>query len=177
MAEERVRDGLVVGIDYVMSLESGEVVDTTEGEEPLEILQGAGEVVEGLEKALYGLRVGESKHVVVPPEEGFGEYEEDSEVAMPRSEFPRDFELEEGMEIYMQTDEDDEPVPAYVVSVDRNEVVVDFNHPLAGETLHFDVTVRSLRPATSEELAHGHAHSDGDEWDEEWDDEEDWDEE
>ncbi|HBY97808.1 MAG: peptidylprolyl isomerase [Ardenticatenaceae bacterium] len=176
MAEEKVRDGLVVGIDYVMTLSDGEVVDTTEGEEPLEILQGAGEVVEGLEKALYGLHVGDSKHVVVSPEEGFGEREEGSEMAMPRSEFPRDFELEEGMEIYVQTDEDDEPVPVYVVSVDRNEVVVDFNHPLAGETLHFDVTVRSLRPPTEEELAHGHAHDD-DEWDEEWDDEEEWDEE
>lgn len=171
MAEEKVRDGLVVGIDYVMTLSDGEVIDTTEGDEPLEILQGAGEVVEGLEKALYGMQVGERKHVVVPPAEGFGEYEEDSEMAMPRSEFPRDFELEEGMEIYVQTDEDAEPIPVYVVNVDRDEVVVDFNHPLAGETLHFDVTVRSLRPATSEELAHGHAHDD--EWDDEWDDEED----
>lgn len=171
MADETIRDGMIVGIDYVMKLDNGEVIDNTEGDEPLEILQGAGEVVEGLEKALYGMRVGESKRVVVQPEEGFGEYEEDGEMAMPRSEFPSDFELEEGMEIFVQSDEDDEPTPVYVVSVDRNEVVVDFNHPLAGETLHFDVTVRSLRPATDEELAHGHAHRD-----DEWDDEEDWDE-
>ena len=170
MANEQVRDGMVVGIDYVMTLPDGEIVDTTEGDEPLEILQGAGEVVEGLEKALYGMRVGESKRVVVPPEEGFGDYEEGEAIVMPRSEFPSDFELEEGMEIYVQTDEDDEPTPVYVVSVNRNEFVVDFNHPLAGETLHFDVTVRSIRPATSEELAHGHAHAD----DDEWDDEEDW---
>lgn len=171
--ESQVRDGIVVGIDYVMTLDNGEVVDTTEGTGPLEILQGAGEVVEGLEKALYGMRVGDSKQVVVAPDEGFGEIEDEDEslIAVPRREFPPDFDLEPGTEIYLQSDDDDELMPAYVVEVNNREVVVDFNHPLAGETLHFDVTVRSLRPATQEELEHGHAH--GEDWEnDEWDDEE-----
>ncbi len=162
MAEDTVRDGLVVGIDYSMALNNGDTVDSTTGEEPLEILQGAGEVIEGLEKALYGMRVGESKQLVLPPQEAFGDYqEEDSRLTVSRSDFPEDFGWEEGMEVYVQTEEDEEPESAYVVRVDPEEVELDFNHPLAGQTLHVDVTVRSLRPATEEELEHGHAHQDG----------------
>jgi len=172
MAEDTVREGLVVGIDYTMYLQNGDPVDSTEGEEPLEVLQGAGEVIEGLEKALYGMRIGESRKVVVQPEEAFGEYEEeDSRLTVPRADFPEDFGWEEGMEVYVQTDDDEEPEAAYVVRVDEEEVELDFNHPLAGQTLHVDVTVRSLRPATEEELEHGHAHH------EDWeDDEEEYDE-
>lgn len=172
MADENVRDGLVVGIDYTMTLANGETVDTTAGEEPLEILQGAGEVIEGLEHALYGMRIGESKKVVVSPEQGFGEYqEEDSRLTVSRADFPEDFGWEEGMEVYVQTDDDEEPESAYVVRVDDEEVELDFNHPLAGQTLQVNVTVRSLRPATEEELEHGHAHHDG--WEGEDDEDED----
>jgi FKBP-type peptidyl-prolyl cis-trans isomerase SlyD len=160
-----VRDGLVVGIEFVMRLDDGEIVDTTEGEEPLEILQGGGELVEGLEKALYGMKIGERKQVVIPPHEGFGEVDDEGDVlVLARDEFPPDVELEPGMELYLQTDEDEDPMPAYIVEVDDEEVVIDWNHPLAGETLHVDVTVRSIRQATRAELEHGHAH--GDDWDE-----------
>jgi len=109
---------------------------------------------------------------VVQPEEAFGEYEEeDSRLTVARADFPEDFGWEEGMEVYVQTDDDEEPEAAYVVRVDEEEVELDFNHPLAGQTLHVDVTVRSLRPATEEELEHGHAHH------EDWeDDEEEYDE-
>ncbi len=167
-----VKDGLVVGIDYSMALANGERIDTTEGEEPLEILQGAGEVIPGLESALYGMKVGDRKHVVVPPQEGFGEYQsEDNRLTVSRADFPDDFGWEPGMEVYVQTEEDAEPEAAYVINLNDQEVVLDFNHPLAGQTLHVDVTVRSLRPATEEELMHGHAHGEGwEEEEEEWED-------
>ncbi len=166
MADETVRDGLVVGIDYTIKLPNGEAVDTTAGEEPVEILQGAGEIIQGLEKALYGMRVGEQKHVVVPPAEGFGEEpEEESQLSVPRDELPEEIEWQEGDEVYVQTEDAEGPEPAYVVAVNDDEIVLDMNHPLAGKTLDVDVVVRSLRPATEEELAHGHAH--GEDWEEE----------
>jgi FKBP-type peptidyl-prolyl cis-trans isomerase SlyD len=176
---DQVRDGVVVAIDYVMRLANGEAVDSTEGDAPMEILQGAGEIVPGLEKALYGMRAGDSKTVVVTPDEGFGRYQSDNRLVVPRGEFPDDIDLEPGTGIYVQSDDEEEPLDAYIVSADEENVVLDLNHPLADETLHIDVTVRSLREATPEEIAHGHAHGedDEDEWDDEdWDEDEEWDE-
>ncbi len=177
MADDKVEDKLVVGIDYTMKLPSGEVVDTTEGEEPVEILQGAGEIIPGLEKALYGMRVGEQKHVVLQPEEAFGEApEEDERLSVPREELPAEMDWQEGDEVYVQTDDGNGPQPAYVVAVNDREIILDMNHPLAGKTLDVDLIVRSMRPATEEELDHGHAHGEGweeeEEFDDEWDDEE-----
>ncbi len=179
MADETVRDGLVVGIDYKMALASGEAIDSTEGEPPLEILQGAGEVLPGLEEALYGMRIGDHKTVVLSPAQAFGEDDgEDRRITLPRDEFPDDVEWEKGMEIFVQTEDDEDPESAYIVDLGPDEVLVDFNHPLAGKAVQVDVTVRTLRAATPEELAHGHAHGEGTEhangWGEDEDDD-DWD--
>jgi len=155
-----VADQLVVGIDYTLRDEEGELIDSNEGYPPLEFLQGFGQIIPGLEQALNGLAVGDEKHVVVAPEDGYGEYQPEAFETVPLDAFPEDMDVEEGMEIQVQ-DDDGQLLQAIVAEVDGDEVTLDFNHPLAGVTLHFDVRIASLRAATAEELDHGHVHGEG----------------
>ena len=161
MPNERmaVADDMVVGLDYTLRLEDGEVVDSSEGGEPLEYLQGHGQIIPGLEKELYGLTVGDEKKVVVPPGEGYGEQDPDAFEKVDLDVFPPDMDLEPGMSLHMR-DGDGEVMEACVVEVQPDGVLLDFNHPLAGETLFFQVKIAALRHATQEELAHGHVHGD-----------------
>lgn len=156
----KVADDYVVTLEYVLTLEDGEEVDRSDEDFALQILQGHGQIIPGLEKALYGMAVGESKKVVVAPAEGYGEYDEDSTDTLPRSAFPDDVELEPGLELELHDHESDDVYIAYVAEIDGDEVVIDFNHPLAGETLYFEVKVMDIRPATAEEIDHGHVHDD-----------------
>lgn len=158
MSEElKIKDGVVVSLEYVLRLDDGEVVDASDGE-ALVYLHGHGEIIPGLEKELVGLTVGDSKKVSVPPSEAYGEVDMEAFEIVPRSMFPDDLELFEGLELSLRDVETDEPFDASVVEIRENEVMLDFNHPLAGETLHFEVTIPALREATKEELEHGHAH-------------------
>jgi FKBP-type peptidyl-prolyl cis-trans isomerase SlyD len=147
----------VVSIEYRLHLGDGKIIDESEPGDPLVYLHGYEEIVPGLEKALEGKKVGESLKVQVPPEEGYGEYDPEGVQEVPREEFPADMELEEGG-IVTATDEEGDEVEFLVKEVRPKTVVVDFNDPLAGKTLHFEVTVREVREATAEELEHGHAH-------------------
>ena len=155
--ELTVVDGLVVSLDYTLSLDGGQVIDSTSGETPLNFLQGAGQIIPGLEKALYGMAVGDEKEVAVDPVEGYGKKNPEAFEAIPRQAFPADLELFVGMGLQLQTESGQEIV-AYVADIRPEEVLLDLNHPLAGETLFFQVRIAELRPATSEELAHSHAH-------------------
>jgi FKBP-type peptidyl-prolyl cis-trans isomerase SlyD len=152
-----VADGLVVGLDYTLRLDDGETVDSSADEEPLEFLQGQGQIIPGLEQALYGMAVDDQKKVVVAPAEGYGEEDPDAFELVDRDVFPADLDLRPGAGLRMR-DESGRSMVAYVAEVRPDEVLLDFNHPLAGETLHFEVKIAALRPATSEELEHGHAH-------------------
>jgi FKBP-type peptidyl-prolyl cis-trans isomerase SlyD len=152
----------VVSIDYRLHLGDGKTIDESDAGEPLVYLHGYEQIVPGLEKALAGKKVGESLKVQVTPEEGYGEYDPDGVEEVPREDFPPDMELEAGG-IVSATDEEGDEVDFLVKEVRPKTVVVDFNHPLAGKTLHFEVTVREVRAATEEELEHGHAHGPGDE--------------
>jgi FKBP-type peptidyl-prolyl cis-trans isomerase SlyD len=147
----------VVSIDYRLHLGDGKTVDESDAGDPLVYLQGYEEIVPGLEKALEGKKAGETLKVTVTPEEGYGEYDPDGVEEVPREDFPPEMELEEGG-IVTATDEDGDDVEFLVKELRPKTVVVDFNHPLAGKTLHFEVTVREVRKATAEELEHGHAH-------------------
>ncbi len=158
--QEVVRQGKVVTIEYELRLDNGELVDTTEGREPLEYLQGGGEIIPALEEAIEGMAVGEQKRVVLEAQDAFGEYDPRGRLTIPRAQFPPDLDLIPNTELYLR-DAEGRPIPAYVVSVTDDEVVLDLNHPLAGERLTFDVTVQHVRDATPEELAHGHAHPRG----------------
>ena len=153
----RIEDGKVVGIDYKLHLGDGDIVDESSPEEPLTYIQGQGQIVPGLEKALAGLGVGDEKKVVVAPGEGYGEHDTRGVQDVPREAFPEDAMPEVGHRYYAHG-QDGESIPFLVKEVGPATVKVDFNHPLAGQTLHFDVKVREIRAATPEELEHGHAH-------------------
>jgi FKBP-type peptidyl-prolyl cis-trans isomerase SlyD len=151
-----IADNVVVKIEYTLTVD-GEVVDSSAEEGPLEYLHGHQNIVEGLEKALTGKKVGEAVTVVVPPEQGYGAYDDDATAFVDRLEMPAGVPLEEGVEIVME-DEDGDYMTAYIAWVGADEVELDFNHPLAGETLNFEVEVIGLRQPTEEELDHGHVH-------------------
>ncbi|HEX8820383.1 MAG TPA: peptidylprolyl isomerase [Archangium sp.] len=150
----------VVSIDYRLHLGDGKFIDESDPGDPLVYLHGYEEIVPGLEKALEGKKAGESLKVQVSPEEGYGEYDPDGVEEVPREDFPPDMELEEGG-VVSATDDEGDDVDFLVKELRPKTVVVDFNHPLAGKTLHFEVTVREVRAATAEELEHGHAHAPG----------------
>ena len=152
-----VVDDLVVSLDYTLRLDDGEIIDSSTEQGPVEFLQGRGQIVPGLEQALYGMAVGEEKGVQVVPDEGYGERNADALQVVPNDVFPSDLDLEPGMALQMR-DPSGRVLMAYVTELRPDGVLLDFNHPLAGETLHFQVKVADLRAATAEELAHGHVH-------------------
>ncbi|GAO03502.1 peptidylprolyl isomerase [Anaeromyxobacter sp. PSR-1] len=153
----KIAKGSVVGLDYSLHLGDGKVVDQSEPGEPLTYLHGEGQIVPGLESALEGADVGESRTVVVAPADGYGEHDPRGVQEVPRKAFPPGFDPQVGMELTAEG-ADGEPVPFAIREVKPESVVIDLNHPLAGKTLHFDVKVRDVRAATAEELEHGHAH-------------------
>jgi FKBP-type peptidyl-prolyl cis-trans isomerase SlyD len=148
-----IEPNALVVLDYTLRLEGGEVVDASgaEGGEPMVYVQGYGMIVPGLERALVGLRSGERKDVVVPPDEGYGERDEELVLEVDRSEMPRPAAVAVGDELVAESEEGEEAV-LRVVEVAGDSVVLDGNHPLAGETLHYAVHVRAVRPATEEEI-------------------------
>jgi FKBP-type peptidyl-prolyl cis-trans isomerase SlyD len=153
----KIANGNVVGIDYSLHLGDGRVVDASAPGQPLTYLHGEGQIVPGLESALEGLDVGERRQVVVAPGDGYGEHDPRGVQEVPRAAFPPGFDPQVGMELTAEGP-DGEAVPFAVREVRPESVLIDLNHPLAGKTLHFDVTVRDVRPATDEERAHGHVH-------------------
>ncbi len=153
----KIEKGRVVDLDYSLHLGDGEIVDRSDPGEPLTYLHGEGEIVPGLESALEGMEAGQQKRVVVSPGEGYGDRDPERVQRVPRKAFPAGFVPEVGMELSAQGPEGDE-IPFVVQKVEPDTVTIDLNHPLAGKTLHFDVTVREVRDATAEERQHGHAH-------------------
>ena len=151
-----VEDGQVVSMEYTLHVDE-ELLDSSEKEGPLQFLQGHSNIIPGLERELYGMKIGDSKKVTVPPRDGYGEFDPDAFLDVPRAEFPDDIPLEDGLELHV-TDKDGQDRAAYIDSFSDKSVRLDFNHPLAGAELHFDIKIVDLRPATSEELDHGHAH-------------------
>lgn len=157
MAAAKIAENKVVTIHYTLRNDEGDVIDSSEGEEPLALLYGLGDLVPGLERALLGMTVGQHLDVVVPPEDGYGERMSPGGKTVPLDAFPEGVSVEEGMCFDVEDDEGD--VQTFWVSeIKGDEVVIDLDHPLAGETLHFSVDVVSVRDATPEELDHGHVH-------------------
>lgn len=153
----KIEKGTVVGIDYSLHLGDGLVIDASQPGDPLTYLHGEGQIVPGLESALDGLAVGDQRQVVVEPASGYGEHDPRGVQEVPRGVFPPGFEPQVGMSLTAEG-RDGEPVPFSVREVRTESVLIDLNHPLAGKTLHFDVTVREVRTATPEEISHGHPH-------------------
>ena len=153
---QTIAAGQVVSMHYTLTLESGEVVDSSEGADPLAYLHGHGNIVPGLESALEGKATGEKLNVSVPPEAGYGNHEKDAVQIVPRSQFPDGVELSVGQGLQV-VDQDQNPMLAQITGIEGDNITVDFNHPLAGETLNFAVEVVSVREATPDELEQGQA--------------------
>jgi FKBP-type peptidyl-prolyl cis-trans isomerase SlyD len=156
---ETVANGLVVTMEYSLTVD-GEVIDSSDDGGPIQFIQGEGNIVPGLESALYGMAIGQNKMVVVPPGEGYGEEDPEAVADIPRDEFPSQIPLEPGIELQLRN-HDGEVLDAFIESVNEETVQLNFNHPLAGKDLHFDVKIVGLRQATAEELDHGHVHEEG----------------
>ena len=161
-----IETGKVIYFHYTLTDENGELIDSSEGSEPLPYLHGAGNIVPGLERQMLGHTVGDRFRAVVPPEEGYGLAEGPGPQGVPRDAFPEDAEIEEGMQ-FMAEDEEGQVVPLWVVGIEEGIVIVDRNHPLAGTTLHFHVEITEIRDATETEVAHGHPHGEHSHEDEE----------
>ena len=155
-----VEQDLVVSVMYTGTFpESGEVFDSNINQQPLVFLVGHGNMIEGFEQEMLGAAVGESRDFTLTPERAYG-HRDDAEVqAIPRSQIPEGMELEVGAVLGAQSDQG--PIQFTIVEVGDEFVTADFNHQMAGQTLHFTVEVVEIREATSDELAHGHAHSPG----------------
>lgn len=151
----RIENQKVASIEYTLTDSDGNVLDSSDEGEPLSYLHGHGNIVPGLENALEGKSPGDRLSVDVAPEHGYGERDESLVQSIPRSRFP-DEGLEVGAQFHAEAGGHSHVVT--VVDIDDEDVTVDANHPLAGQSLHFDVTVTGVRDATEEELAHGHVH-------------------
>jgi FKBP-type peptidyl-prolyl cis-trans isomerase SlyD len=155
----QITTGSVVVFDYTLTDDEGDIIDSSTGSEPLAYIQGEGQIVPGLEKAMEGKSAGDSFKVTVEAEEGYGEHDPENISVVSADKIEGGEELEEGMQLHTEGEFGEETV--LITKIEGNEVTIDGNHPLAGLTLHFDVTIRDVRPATEEELEHGHVHGPG----------------
>ena len=149
----------VVAIDYNLTNDAGEVLDTSEGHEPLAYLHGVGGIIPGLERELEGKQVGDQFQVAIVPADAYGERDDALEQEVPRDQFEGEDDLALGMQF--QVDSEAGPTVVTVIEIDDDVVTIDGNHPMAGIKLNFDVTVREVREATDDELSHGHVHGMG----------------
>ncbi|MFZ1281578.1 MAG: peptidylprolyl isomerase [Ignavibacteriaceae bacterium] len=150
----------VVTLNFTLSDETGNVLDSTDQGGPFSYISGSGMVLPKLEEAVNGMIIGTKKQLKLDAKDGYGEYNEDAIQAVGKENFPQDFILEAGME-YMASNPDGVQMPFVITSVEDETVTIDFNHPLAGKNLNFDLELLDVRDATAEELAHGHVHGTG----------------
>lgn len=149
-----ITDGRVATIHYTLTDDDGQVIDTSPQHKPLSYLHGAGNIVPGLEKALAGKQVGESLKAEIPPEQGYGPRHDAMVQEVPRSAFPDIDAVKPGMQFEARTERG--PLVVTVTRIGDEQVTVDGNHPLAGQTLHFEVEVADVREATEQESNQGH---------------------
>jgi FKBP-type peptidyl-prolyl cis-trans isomerase SlyD len=153
-----VADGHVVLFHYTLTDDEGTVLDTSrDNGEPLPYLHGAQNIVPGLESQMTGKSIGDAFKASVAPADGYGEHNGIAPQAVPRGEFPPEVPLQPGVQLMAQGP-DGVGMPIWIAAVDDEHVHVDMNHPLAGKTLHFDVEITGIRPATDVEKQHGHPH-------------------
>lgn len=154
----KVAKNKIVTISYLLTSKTGEELDRSQPGDPLVYLHGVGNLVPGLEKELEGMKSGEKKtKIEVAPGEAYGELRDDLQLTVKRSQFPADADLAPGTRFWANSP-DGQQHPFMVVAVEGDEVDIDGNHPLAGETLVFDIEIHEVRDATAEEIQHGHAH-------------------
>jgi FKBP-type peptidyl-prolyl cis-trans isomerase SlyD len=155
-----IQKDTVVGIHYTLRGSDSEILDSSDGGEPLLYLHGHGQIIPGLESELSGKAVGDKFNVVVGAKDGYGEYDDTLIMRLERKQFPKTADLEVG-DMFEASIGDNGPMMIRITEIDGTTITVDGNHPLAGQELNFDVEVMTIRAATESELEHGHAH-DGD---------------
>ncbi len=140
-------------------LDTNEVFDSSRDHTPLTFLVGHHQMIPGFEAEVMGSEIGEKRTFTLEPERAYGHREEEYVMERPRSEFPPEVELEVGMRF--QAEVGGMPRPVEITGIDENTVTVDFNHPMAGKTLTFDVEIVAIREASETEISHGHVHGEG----------------
>src|ERR1041385_5314843 len=154
MDKDSVQNDVVVSMEYTLHVDNEEI-DSSNGQDPLQFLAGHGNIISGLEREMMGMKVGETKEVVIQPADAYGEFDDQAFMDVPRKEFPTDMQIEEGSELTVR-DDSGQSRYARVDAIGGDTVRLNFNHPLAGDELHFNVKVVDLREPTGEELEHGH---------------------
>jgi len=152
-----IKKDTVVSMGYTLKNSAGEELGSADATKPLTFLHGAGQIVPGLENSLKGLTVGDKKEVTIGPKAGYGELNPELKLKVERKQFPADAEIKPGMQFKANTGGDHDHTFT-VMEIEDDHVKIDGNHPLAGQTLYFKVEIVSIREATKDELAHGHAH-------------------
>src|SRR5690606_30165325 len=149
-----------VSIDYTLTNDAGEVIDSSAGGAPLVYLHGAGNIIAGLEKALEGKQGGDEVKVSIEPQDAYGEYSPELVATLNRAMFEGVDELEVGMQFHASGPDGGMQIVT-IRDVEGDDVIVDGNHPLAGQRLNFEVKIVDVRDASEEEVAHGHVHGEG----------------
>lgn len=142
----QVKTGDTVRLHYTGTLTTGETFDSSAGRDPLEFVVGSGQIIPGLDKAIPGMAVGDTKKVEIPCAEAYGETNPDAVQAIPRAEIPAEIPLETGLQLQMQTPQG-QVVPVTVTDVTETEVTLDANHALAGKDLIFDIELVEIKAA------------------------------
>ena len=153
-----VKKDAVVEMHYTLKNDAGDVIDSSVGKQPMPFMHGRGHIISGLEKAVEGMKVGESCDVSLAPADAYGAYDEAAIQEIPMEALKGIDKLEVGMDLQSQ-DQQGSPVTVRVLKINKESITINANHPLAGETLHFNLSIESIREATEEELSHGHVHS------------------
>jgi FKBP-type peptidyl-prolyl cis-trans isomerase SlyD len=146
----------VIGFHYTLTDNTGSVIDSSEGQEPLVFLEQSHQIIPGLEKVLVLMNVGDKRKIEVKAADAYGDVNQELVINVKRSQFPPDANLQVGDQF--QVNEDAHSPIFTIIKLNTEEVTVDGNHPMAGKDLFFDVEITTVRNATEEEMAHGHAH-------------------
>ena len=155
----QVADNMAVSIHYTLTNDDGEILDSSIGDQPLVYLHGTGNIISGLEDALYGKTVADKFKVRIAAKDAYGEKNDEMVQVIPRDMFEGIDELEVGMQFHADVSSGSGQVT--IINIDGDDITIDGNHSLAGMPLTFDVEVVEIRPATKEEAEHGHIHGAG----------------
>jgi FKBP-type peptidyl-prolyl cis-trans isomerase SlyD len=150
---EIISDDVVVTMDYTLTV-NGKQIGSSKKSGPFEFIQGQHDIIPGLEKNIYDMKVGDAKEVKIMAVDGYGEIDPEDFITLPKSDFPENIPLKPGTTLNLR-DEDGDSQKARIDSVDGEEIRLNFNHPLAGKDLHFQVTILELRAATQDEIELG----------------------
>ncbi len=150
----------VITFNYTLKDDAGTVLDSSESKEPLSFLSGSNTILPKLEETLRGMIIGSKKNVKLSAEDAYGDYKEEAVQNVKKDQFPKEAQLTVGAS-YMANSPDGRQMPFVITEVKEDDITVDFNHPLAGKDLEFDVELVDVRDATPEEMQHGHVHGPG----------------